>query len=592
MFQLYKKRPYALWHLLLSVTLISTISPTFSHGQSFVINPPGGDPVVINISHAGPSGSLVTPQASEPPQFRPPSIFSAPLPSGSGARALGLAGAFTAVADDATAASWNPGGLTQLERPEASFVFRASYEKNIHSSGDDDYDVGDNSFDSQNLNYFSLAYPFRILNRNIVCSLNYQEAYDFTTEFSAKAREGSSGISVQEKTETFNDVQVDEIDDGFVEMTVTTYVTTKKTSVLRQLLDSGMVNDLDFKQEGIIDAATPAFAIGLTPKVSVGAAVNFYQDSPLFDHNIRSRTHATFSGNTASTIDTLNREYTEGTYDYDGVADFGGGMIIPFSGSGTFEPFSNTGLQSQYDRLYTEGTYEEVNEFDDLRGINATFGMLWTVSRHLSLGATLDLPWTADAEQTRTITQTTTTYKEDQTTVVDQSETRTVQKKDVEFDFPWYSALGAVWRWNNRLYSTLDISHTHWSDFSFKAEGETRINPLDGSSDDSPGGRNEIDDCWAVRFGTEYLWVLNRTEIPFRGGLAWEQRPAVNDPDNYYSASLGSGISIGKDPGRTIIDFAYIFTYGDDVMGSLVPDRDLTTDSVEHQFYLSCIQHF
>jgi hypothetical protein len=33
-----------------------------------------------------------------------------PNPVGSGARALGF-GAFIAVADDATAASWNPGGL-------------------------------------------------------------------------------------------------------------------------------------------------------------------------------------------------------------------------------------------------------------------------------------------------------------------------------------------------------------------------------------------------------------------------------------------------------------------------------------------------
>ena len=43
-------------------------------------------------------------------------------PVGSGARALGMGGAFIAVADDATAASWNPGGLIQLERPEISAV--------------------------------------------------------------------------------------------------------------------------------------------------------------------------------------------------------------------------------------------------------------------------------------------------------------------------------------------------------------------------------------------------------------------------------------------------------------------------------------
>ncbi len=47
---------------------------------------------------------------------------SSPNPVGSGARALGMAGAFIAIADDATAASWNPGGLAELERPEVAVV--------------------------------------------------------------------------------------------------------------------------------------------------------------------------------------------------------------------------------------------------------------------------------------------------------------------------------------------------------------------------------------------------------------------------------------------------------------------------------------
>ncbi len=42
--------------------------------------------------------------------------------SGAGARAKGMGGAFIGVADDATAVSWNPAGLAQLDRPEASAV--------------------------------------------------------------------------------------------------------------------------------------------------------------------------------------------------------------------------------------------------------------------------------------------------------------------------------------------------------------------------------------------------------------------------------------------------------------------------------------
>ncbi len=42
-------------------------------------------------------------------------LSGADLGMGVGARAIGMAGAFTAVADDATAFFWNPAGLTQIE---------------------------------------------------------------------------------------------------------------------------------------------------------------------------------------------------------------------------------------------------------------------------------------------------------------------------------------------------------------------------------------------------------------------------------------------------------------------------------------------
>ena len=44
--------------------------------------------------------------------------------TGVGARVAGMGGAFIGVADDATAVSWNPAGLTQLDKPEASIAGR------------------------------------------------------------------------------------------------------------------------------------------------------------------------------------------------------------------------------------------------------------------------------------------------------------------------------------------------------------------------------------------------------------------------------------------------------------------------------------
>ena len=80
-----------------------------------------------------------------------PSSFN---PVGSGARALGMGGAFIAVADDATSASWNPGGLVQLETPEVALVL-------AHVDRTEDLDFGTNPEASgsqqvslNNINYF------------------------------------------------------------------------------------------------------------------------------------------------------------------------------------------------------------------------------------------------------------------------------------------------------------------------------------------------------------------------------------------------------------------------------------------------------
>ncbi len=110
-----------------------------------------------------------------------PSSFN---PLGSGARALGMGGAFIGIADDATAASWNPGGLIQIERPEVSFAgsWFHKIEDNkfsLHPESD-----GSDSISMYDINYFSILYPFTLFNRHMVISLNYQNLYEFSRNWS------------------------------------------------------------------------------------------------------------------------------------------------------------------------------------------------------------------------------------------------------------------------------------------------------------------------------------------------------------------------------------------------------------------------
>ena len=164
-------------------------------------------------------------------------IGSAPLPSGSGARALGQGNAFTAVADDATAASWNPAGLIQLERPELSAVglyFPMIYD---FSPGGDFSALGDQRTSRTDLNYLSAVFPFDLGDRRIVTSLNYQQMYDLNFNLDVVA---STSVGP---------------------LTSTSYI--------------------DFAQKGGIAALTPAVAAELFPNVAIGVSANFYVDQCL-----------------------------------------------------------------------------------------------------------------------------------------------------------------------------------------------------------------------------------------------------------------------------------------------------------------------
>lgn len=100
--------------------------------------------------------------------------------NGNGARAAGMGYAFTGVADDATAISWNAAGLTQLYSMEASVVGKLGFGslKPNYSSADVEVENA-SSFD---LNFASFVFPFSAGDYNIVAGVAYRTVYDFNNE--------------------------------------------------------------------------------------------------------------------------------------------------------------------------------------------------------------------------------------------------------------------------------------------------------------------------------------------------------------------------------------------------------------------------
>jgi long-subunit fatty acid transport protein len=94
------------------------------------------------------------------------------LTLGSGARAYGMGGAFLARADDATAASWNPAGLSYLRVPEVSVVGVAN---SFDTERGSDYD----RFDGQALDFAAFTWPVGIGEVGGAVQVSYQRAISF-----------------------------------------------------------------------------------------------------------------------------------------------------------------------------------------------------------------------------------------------------------------------------------------------------------------------------------------------------------------------------------------------------------------------------
>jgi long-subunit fatty acid transport protein len=108
-------------------------------------------------------------------------IPSSPNPVGSGARALGMGGAFIGLAEDATAASWNPAGIAQLKKSEVSTVFHLTSRTEDNHIYSESYGTHSKTLDDFNVNYFSATFVQK--DHDIVFSLSYQHQYDFNREW-------------------------------------------------------------------------------------------------------------------------------------------------------------------------------------------------------------------------------------------------------------------------------------------------------------------------------------------------------------------------------------------------------------------------
>ncbi|MGD9246049.1 MAG: outer membrane protein transport protein, partial [Desulfobacterales bacterium] len=211
--------------------------------------------------------------------FQSVGIASSPNPVGSGARAVGMGGAFIGVADDATAASWNPAGLIQLERPELSIVVDYNYRREEFSSSRHPEIDNTGDVDEVELNYFSATYPFRFY-RNMVVSINYQRLYDFNRSFDYRYDYSSAGLDLEQHKA--------------------------------------------FSQDGYVGALGLAAAVEITPEFSLGATLNIWTDQLFWENEWRENFTEHGVGSLGGVPITIDTRIQDKYYQFRGVnANFG-----------------------------------------------------------------------------------------------------------------------------------------------------------------------------------------------------------------------------------------------------------------------------
>lgn len=469
---------------------------------------------------------------------------------GSGARALGMGGAFIAIADDATASSWNPAGLCVLEKPEASVAYQpsakyttqyaaASYEQRSPLSSPTTvytyrYDPETYQATSRAFDFASVTFPFRIGRLKLVPQVNYQRVIDFG------------------------------LDADYGAPWTRNYVYRSGTTI--STISSRYADQGRGDTSGGIDLVAASLGLSFTPKLYLGVAVNRWRNG--------SEGTGDYSWTAAHTdsAGAYNESYVSKRHlvdEYSGTS-LNLGLLLKPSEKVRFGVVYKSAFSMTYDYTYKA----ESTTTSDRTGVRSTVQdtiLTGTIQWPWSLGAgiaflptdaltvSVDLTrsnWSsADAHYTQTITT-------------------------------WYSYLNPPTR-----TSVSDIDTTWPAGFN-KSQPESAYNPRQT-------------DSTQVRLGTEYVitrpGLLGLTALPLRVGFLDDQQLFKNRPDLGGVHYLGLTGGLGLVWARLSVDFAYVHTRGEykcceyDVQdpGSSRKQTEDAQDSFRsHRFFLSSTVRF
>ncbi len=204
-------------------------------------------------------------------------------------------------------------------------------------------------------------------------------------------------------------------------------------------------------------------------------------------------------------------------------------------------------------------------------GMNFNFGIMWNINSYLTLGAVYKTPFTADLHYRET-------YKAQNTSLI------VIADEAQEMRMPQSYGIGLACRFSDQFMMDLDVYRTDWQDYYLRQADGRELSLFTGQD----RSLSDTDPTYQVRLGGEYLFILNNFVIPCRAGVFYDPEPTANKPDDFYGASLGSGIVKGS----FAWDVAYQFRWGNDVRKVRLGTEEVGQDVEQHTIYTSLIYYF
>ena len=223
-------------------------------------------------------------------------------------------------------------------------------------------------------------------------------------------------------------------------------------------------------------------------------------------------------------------------------------------------------------------TRGETREFKNARGFNFNLGVLWNITEMITFGAVFKSPLKLKMSHTSFLQS----LQELPNSGITLSQGFKVEEDTRKLNFPLSYGAGLAFRFSDTFTVAFDAYRTEWGNYYFRAEDGKRTSPID----DRLRSESHINATTQVHLGAEYLFILEKTVIPVRGGVFYDPEPAEEFSEDFYGFSLGTGVSIRD----VVIDAAYQYRWGRDSENRGVSNTEADVD--HHSFYLSATYHF